>query len=208
MISKEKYANDPCGTVSLPYWKCKKLNIPDNMKILHDREFSASEFGGYRDEPYFRLYHSLKVVRQFQQNRFEIIFGEINVNSFVQLINACYTDLKVTVEQIKGYRNTPVFCPELWLLVREKDTGNIVGGGIADLDREIGEGILEWIQVLPEYRGHGIGQLIVNSLLDKMQGEAQFATVSGKVNNPTNPEALYRKCGFAGNDVWHVLIKK
>ena len=93
-------------------------------------------------------------------------------------------------------------------MVREKDTGNIVGGGNADLDREIGEGILEWIQVLPEYRGHGIGQLIVNSLLDKMQGEAQFDTVSGKVNNPTNPEALYRKCGFAGNDVWHVLIKK
>lgn len=208
MISKEKYVSDPCGTVSLPYWKCKKLFVPDNMKIVHDREFSTSDFSGYSDEPYFRLYHSLKSVSQFQQNRFEIIFGETNVNSFVQLINACYTDLKVTVEQIKGYQNTPVFCPELWLLVREKDTGNIVGGGIADLDREISEGILEWIQVLPEYRGHGIGQIIVNSLLDKMQGEAQFATVSGKVNNPTNPEALYRKCGFAGNDVWHVLIKK
>lgn len=36
---------------------------------------------------------------------------------------------------------------------------------------------------------------------------ADFATVSGKVNNITNPERVYRKCGFEGNDIWHVLIK-
>ena len=37
---------------------------------------------------------------------------------------------------------------------------------------------------------------------------ATFATVSGQCNNPTNPEALYRKCGFTGSDVWHVLRKR
>ena len=41
-----------------------------------------------------------------------------------------------------------------------------------------------------------------------MKGIADFATVSGKVDNETNPEALYRKCGFVGNDVWHILHKK
>ena len=41
-----------------------------------------------------------------------------------------------------------------------------------------------------------------------MQGIAEFATVSGKVNNPTNPESLYRKCGFTGNDIWHILTLK
>lgn len=51
MISKEKYVSDPCETVSLPYWKCKKLFVPDNMKIVHDREFSTSDFSGYSDEP-------------------------------------------------------------------------------------------------------------------------------------------------------------
>ena len=66
--------------------------------------------------------------------------------------------------------------------------------------------ILEWIQVLPQYRGKKIGQLIVTELLFRMKDVADFATVSGKVDNETNPEALYRKCGFVGNDLWHILI--
>ena len=86
--------------------------------------------------------------------------------------------------------------------------GYFIAGGIADYDRETNELILEWIQVLPSYRKQGYGQLIVNSLLLKMKGIATFATVSGKVNNPTNPQSLYRKCGFTGNDVWHILTRK
>lgn len=40
-----------------------------------------------------------------------------------------------------------------------------------------------------------------------MQGKARFATVSGKVNDPSAPQRLYRKCGFTGDDVWHILKK-
>jgi len=38
-----------------------------------------------------------------------------------------------------------------------------------------------------------------------MKNLAKFATVSGQCENLTNPEALYRRCGFKGNDVWHIL---
>lgn len=76
------------------------------------------------------------------------------------------------------------------------------------MDTEIGEGILEWIQVSEKYRGKGIGKFIVNELLQRMNGMASFVTVSGQVNNSTNPEALYRKCGFEGNDIWHIMYKK
>ena len=62
--------------------------------------------------------------------------------------------------------------------------------------------------MLPEHRGRGAGQFIVNELLRRMQGRADFATVSGKVNNATNPEGLYRRCGFTGADVWHILTKE
>ena len=93
-------------------------------------------------------------------------------------------------------------------MVREKATGKYVGCGIADFDAEAKELILEWIQVFPQYRGKKIGQLIVTELLFRMKDVADFATVSGKVGNSTNPEALYRKCGFVGNDVWHILHKK
>lgn len=50
--------------------------------------------------------------------------------------------------------------------------------------------------------------LIVNTPLSKARDTARFATVSGKTNDPSDPERLYRKCGFAGSDIWHILTPK
>lgn len=66
---------------------------------------------------------------------------------------------------------------------------------------------MEWIQVLPPFRRRGYGQAVVCELLSRAQGRARFATVSGKVNDPNAPEGLYRKCGFTGNDVWHIITR-
>ena len=178
------------------------------MIIVHQRELTDGLLLDYHDEPYFRLYHDLKRIRQMTVREAEIVPGGSSVSEFVQLINGSYTDLSVTAEQIEGYRHTPVYCPDLWVLLKEKGTQTILAGGIADYDREIGELILEWIQVLPAYRGHGYGQFIVNTLLAKMQNAAKFATVSGKINDPANPERLYRTCGFVGTDIWHILTRK
>jgi GNAT superfamily N-acetyltransferase len=79
--------------------------------------------------------------------------------------------------------------------------------GIAEFDPMIDEGSLEWIQVLPAYRGRGLGQQIVFELLNLLHGKAAFTTVAGQVDNPTYPERLYRRCGFDGDDYWWVLRK-
>ena len=42
MISKEEYISNPCGTSSLPFWKEKQNVVPDNMLILHDKDFHES----------------------------------------------------------------------------------------------------------------------------------------------------------------------
>ena len=208
MLSLKKYFNDPCGTTSIPYWKYKRIVVPENMKIVHEKDISNDVFHDYSDEPYFRLYHDLKNIRQMTLGNVEIVSAKISIDEFVQLINGSYSDLSVTAAQMESYQQTPVYCPDLWILLKEKGTGAILAGGIADYDQEVGELILEWIQVFPNYRRRGYGQLIVNCLLSKMQGVAKFATVSGKVNDPSNPEGLYRKCGFIGNDIWHILTKK
>ena len=208
MLSLQEYLSNPCGTLSIPYWKSKGLIVPENIKIIHDRDYFSERFSDYNDEPYFRLYHHLKDIGQSMLNDIEIVSGSHNIEEFVQLINASYSDLSVTKEQIESYRSTPVYCPDLWILLKKTSSDTVIAGGIADYDRETNELILEWIQVLPSYRKQGYGQLIVNSLLLKMKGIATFATVSGKVNNPTNPQGLYRKCGFTGNDVWHILTQK
>lgn len=208
MISLQSYLLDPCGTTSIPYWKYKSIDVPPNMKIVHQREMTDDLLLDYNDEPYFRLYHDLKNIRQLTVHEVETVSGGASVSDFVQLINRSYTDLSVTAEQIESYRHTPVYRPDLWILLKKRGTQTILAGGIADYDEETGELILEWIQVLPPYRGCGYGQLVVNTLLSKMQNTAKFATVSGKVNNATNPERSYRKCGFIGTDIWRILTQK
>lgn len=208
MISLQQYLRDPCGTASIPYWKEKQIVVPENMRIIHERDYRSEEYCDYSDEPYFRLYHDLVTVDPLTTSELEIVSGASDLDGFVSLINSCYDDLSVTKEQLEGYQKTPVYRSELWVILKEKSSGIVVAGGIADYDREIGELILEWIQVLPSWRGRGYGQIIVNCLLTRMLGIAKFATVSGKVNNPTNPQSLYRRCGFTGKDIWHILTKK
>lgn len=209
MISLEDYLKNPCGTLSIPYWKAKNVTVPNSMKIVHDSEFSAEYLTEYNDERYFRLYSDFNCVNEIDLNHFNVITAtKKDFKTIVSVINQSYTDLQVDLKQIKGYTQTKVYDKNLWILVKEKVTDLCVGCGIADFDSQAKEMILEWIQVLPDYRNKKIGQAIVNELLKRAQSYADFATVSGKIDNPTKPEALYRKCGFVGNDIWHILNKK
>ena len=209
MTQIEVYRRNPCGVLSIPYWKSKRITIPENMRIVHNDNYEKTNYLNYCDEPYFRLFHSLSNVRNTALDGITIVTANHNdILGIVDVINDSYADLSVTYEQMIGYTETEVFCPELWILAVDKSTGCIAGCGIADLDSELREGIIEWIQVLPRYRKRGIAQILVNELLSRMKGKVDFATVSGKLNDSNSPEKLYRKCGFVGKDIWHVLTAK
>ena len=97
MLLLQEYVNDPCGTLSIPYWKSKELAVPQNMKIIHDRDFSVGMLRGYKDEPYFRLSHNLKNIDQVFLTDVEPVSGSSNINEFVWLINASYSDISITI---------------------------------------------------------------------------------------------------------------
>lgn len=163
----------------------------------------------YHDELSFRLFHNLKSVQAADLDGFSAeTVKKDQLQIMESVINRSYSDLKADIPLLESYTKTAVYKPELWIFIRETITGAIVGSGIADYDPEARELTLEWIQVMPEYRRKKLGQLIVNELLKRGSAYARFATVSGKVNNFTKPEALYRKCGFFGDDVWHILTLK
>ena len=207
MITKEYYLSKPCKVASIPYWKAKSIAIPDSMKILHQDEFDEMEFRQYIDEPYFRLSHNLHgLTAPMLPQGYSLC--KATLGDFAVHINSCYDCISITEAELRSYIAHPVYDAALWLAVKDNQTGNIVATGIAELDREIGEGVLEWIQVSKGCRGNGLGRYIVFELLWRMKGAAQFATVSGQCNNTTNPEKLYRKCGFTGSDVWHILRKE
>lgn len=206
-MNLEQYLQNPCAASSLPYWKAVQTAVPENMLIQHDRHFCADCLTDFIDEPYFRLYHDLQTLRAaILPDGFRLC--QASPADYAAHINECYGSVSITEEEIKSYFQHSVYSAALWIAVQERNSQKIVATGIAELDEQVGEGILEWIQVSPAYRGLGLGTYVVSELLTRIAQRAKFATVSGQINNPSKPERLYRKCGFQGKDLWHVLKRK
>ena len=203
------YLSDPCGASSLPFWKTKAVRIPDPLKIIRDDEYRLNKtaYEDCSDEPYFKLVHRMRDWREpMLPDGFRLT--DIGIDDFARHIGACYAEGGISETDLREYKNRPVYDPSLWVAVKDELTGKTVASGIAELDTYVGEGVLEWVQVSPEYRHRGLGTFIVNELLRRMKGKADFVTVSGKENNKTNPLALYERCGFSEKVIWHVLVKE
>jgi ribosomal protein S18 acetylase RimI-like enzyme len=206
MISLEDYLKDPCGSSSLPWWKTRDFQLPPSIQVVHARDFDESLLLYHHDEPYFRLHHDLIHIPEKSLPGFDIRQAtSADAREIARIINASYPDISVSLKTVNSWCELPVYDPALWLMVRKTDSGKAVACATAEYDHQAREGILDWVQVLPAYRRRGIGRTMVYALLSRLKDKADFATVSGRINNPANPEALYRACGFTGNGMWHVL---
>lgn len=206
-LIRAEYPSDPCRICSIPYWKTRVFPPPPASTILHDALFTPALLRNYEDVPYFRLKHDLTLLREVSLPQ-GFSLRAASFAEFAAHISLCYPGLTLSEETLADYAGRPVYSSDLWLAVQEDKSGVIAASGIAELDAQMSEGALEWIQVSPEYRRRGLGRYVVCELLNRMKGRAAFATVSGKANHPDRPEALYRACGFAGSGVWHLLTRK
>lgn len=205
MITKEEYLKNPCRMLSIPYWKYKNIKLPENIIPIHIDDYKNNI--KYKNKDIFkRLSHNLLNINSTREDRF--ILKEVDIEKdipiVINIINKSYENISVNHEQIISYTKTKVYNSSLWIIIYLEDKP--VGLGIADYDGELKEGILEWIQVLPEYRNISIGSFIVNELLKKIKSlGGEFTTVSFDKKNPSNPEKLYRKSGFTGEDIYYIL---
>lgn len=207
MVSLQDYLADPCGTLSIPYWKAKRISVPPGMDIVHHSRFCPQMTQGRSHSSFFRLIHRLGAVPRFEHPP-GVALAQISpeqAGEIAALINRCYrhSGIRVTQEEVRGWTGSPACRPELWLGAFAE--GALIGSVIGEFDPEAGEGVIEWLQVLPECRGRGIAAALMARTLETMGGFAGFATVSGARENPTRPERVYRACGFEGDDVWHIL---
>ncbi len=203
VLERELYIADPCRMYSLSFRKAKQIVPPPNITIYREDQFDRAQCRG-TDTPYFKLVHHLGEISSPRlQNPFEIV--QCSAEDFARHIDECYSEEGITAKELRAYQERSVFDPDLWLSVADTTNGRIVASGIAELDPGIREGTLEWIQVSPDYRRRGLGKYIVCELLQRFRGKADFVTVSGKMNHPDNPLALYRSCGFSDCVVWHII---
>lgn len=199
MKKKDEYLLNPCGTLSIPYWKNNAIKIPSNIAIIHKKNFK-NQFENY--QRFFRLLHLLEYIN-IPKIKVETINLDTDKIVLINMINKCYNKQKISVSEneILDWCNHPTYNNKLWIKIEEN--GTIIASGIAEYDKALNEGILEWIQVLPEYQNKGYGKVIVDSLLIELKNlGAKFVTVSGNLDNKS--EKLYRSCGFIGDDIWYI----
>ena len=77
------YLENPCRTLSIPYWKYKSISVPDNIEIIHIDNF-CNQYEKY--QRYFRIYHKL-INTQDVCNRVRLIDIEHDKDQLIKMIN-------------------------------------------------------------------------------------------------------------------------
>jgi len=180
-----------------------------NLAVVHDdylRHLPERMVG--TAEPFFRMErrrrpHSSPNLPSGY--RFQDVDVERETDELSELISRCYDDLGPDSETVAQWTEHPVFEEDLWVWIVERETGDYVGAGVAELDAGIREASLEWIQVLPRYHGEGLGRALVRELLRRVGGRVAFTTVSGRYDGDKGLKAFYERCGFQGDDIWWVF---
>jgi GNAT superfamily N-acetyltransferase len=197
-----EYLKDPCGMLSVPYWKAKALTIPDSVRIIHSRDWN----GQYRVfQRYFRIKHDLRDLPPVGFD-YSTISLDHQAARLSEMINASYRQENIVLseEEILAWKAHETYHEDLCVCI-SADDGKMIASGIAEYDAACREGTIEWVQVLPEYRRRGLGKKITAVLLRRLRDiGAGFATVSGKLDSPSHPLEMYRACGFTGSDIWYI----
>ena len=204
MIEQEKYLLNPTASSALSYWRTCHIEVPEGVHVISESDFDPEKSPNHQDSVYFKMLHDLEKVGEVRIPA-DLALSAGEVIDFVRHINSCYEDLGISLEEAESYMNREVYESDLWICLRERETNLIVASGIAECDKESGEGYLDWIQVSPDYRGRGLARAIVNELLQRLRDRANFVTVSGREDNLTRPDRLYERCGFKEKHLWHVL---
>lgn len=202
------------------YWCKDSVSIHIHKKLLDELKLMIIHKDQYNDElkKYFTSEQAYFRIINYNRDNVKVSIPDgyeirnVDFNKEMQLVSdvicSCYNNIKPDIDEVDKWRKSSVFDKDLWVWIIDKDTEIPAALGIAELDRTIKEASLEWIQVLPEYRGKKIGKAVVLELLRRLKHKADFITVSGEVDNVTKPERLYRSCGFCGEDIWYVLRKQ
>lgn len=209
MITIQDYRKDPASSLSLPLWKHKTIQLPENWCILHERQVTPDDIRSAQVERFFRLVHTLENLKEpMLPEGFTIrTLTKDDDEALVEQINRAYESqgISVSMSDLKEWRSRVVYDESLWFGIFKEDT--LVASLIMERDLEVGEAVIEWLQVTQEFLGKGLAKSILRYGLKQSSNQDDFVTVSGSLDNPSNPIHVYRSVGFVGEDIWYVIKK-
>lgn len=187
----------------------KQISVEDiSFALVHQdclRLFNGCNFSD--KTAYFRIQHrgTLPDYHCSSGYHFQTVNPRDELPLVASFINQCYEKIRVDEAIVRSWLTHPSYNPNLWIWIKDSQRNQFAALGIAEIDPRVPEASLEWIQVHPGYQGRGLGSALVADLLRRVAPDVEFTTVSGEVDNPSEPEKLYRKVGFTGSDVWWLL---
>lgn len=119
-----------------------------------------------------------------------------------EIITATASGYALTAERVRGWTRKKAFDPMLWLLVRERQSGQPVGVGITNYFAPMREADLDWFFVHPDHQSKGIGRMLIAQTIRRCQPKSDIIRLGGIA------DGFYQKCGFQRGEKWIVAQKR
>lgn len=116
-----------------------------------------------------------------------------------EIITGTNTGYTVTPARVRGWLDDGAFDPTLWLLARERQSGQAVGVGITGYYAPMQEADLDWFFVDPTLQGRGIGRMLIAATVARCLPKAEIIRLGGIV------DGFYQRCGFKRADRWFII---
>jgi GNAT superfamily N-acetyltransferase len=198
------------------YWRCddrqpsllisRKLAYQSSA-IMHQDFLDSPTVAGFKrwESRYRLIYRDMPVPPSETPEGFRLA-GVVNSREEAQAV-AAHIEQEGPLAQVQDWLQSPAFAPDLWWWLIDEASDQPAGIAIADLDAQLHEASLLWVQIFAPYQGRGLGRFMIHDLLRRIGGRALFTTVSGVVEDRDNPGAFFQRCGFSGSDVWWFLSR-
>jgi GNAT superfamily N-acetyltransferase len=137
--------------------------------------------------------------------RFEDCEPTRDLPAAAQLMNTAYPSLPafMTPERLQGMIAQDYYFSSGWFFLTDRQDRR-VGLAISGYDREMDEGFIDWIELLPRQRRRGFGRLLITESLRRLP-ESRWVTVAGSLDAPFVVGDLYQRCGFHQTAQWSIL---
>ena len=111
----KEYLQNPCGTLSIPYWKAKTLAIPDSMRIIHCSNWNG-QYGNF--QRFFRIKHDLNDLSPIDYD-YDTLSIDYQATQLCEMINESYKheNIVVSEQDILQWKQHKTFREELCVYI-------------------------------------------------------------------------------------------